>query len=71
MAQAVSDLLQGKEIKPPTKKEKKKSFSDFTFGAAAFAIYTIGPLMMLGLAYRCYWRHGLFWTNEHLFLFGW
>lgn len=53
------------ELKPF---KKKNSWFKLGLYATGIIIYFLMPPAMFGLAYRLYWRHGLFWTTEHLVL---
>ena len=34
----------------------------------SFGLYLIMPPIALGVGYRIYWRHGDFWSIEHIFM---
>ena len=65
ITQEIKKLLNGEKIKPMRPKIKTAGFE---FYAVSGIIYFLLPPMTLGLAYRIYWRNGMFWTVEHLFL---
>jgi len=63
--------MEGQELKKPANIQFKKKTKFFNFGlwAVSFGIYVIGIPLILGIAYRLYWQHGDFSSNEYKFLF--
>ena len=71
LAKEVQKILKTSNSQKPTnlKYNKPQQLSAILFWIESFTVYFLSFPLMLTLAYRFYWQHGDYSSNEHMFLF--